>query len=113
MSAIIKSRASSLNKLSQLPRYRHPADLVNEYQKPMLEQNQMINGELEFGKNLYGSDSYESLVQKIVSSRKGYRTASLGDRKNIANDEFGHWNSYLEIKLSQIPTVAFVIIQAI
>lgn len=46
MSAIIKSRASSLNKLAQLPRYRHPADLINEFQKPMLEQNKLINGEL-------------------------------------------------------------------
>jgi len=46
MSAIIKSRASSLNKVANLPRYRHPADLVNEFQKPMLEQNKMINGEL-------------------------------------------------------------------
>ena len=106
MSALIKSRASSLNKLSQLPRYRHPADLINEFQKPMLQQNQLINGELEFGKGLYGSDSYEALVQKVVASRKGYRTASLSDRKTIANEEYGDWNSYLEIKVSQLPGVS-------
>ena len=46
MSAIIKSRASSLSKLADLPRYRHPADLINEFQKPMLEQNKRINGQL-------------------------------------------------------------------
>jgi hypothetical protein len=44
MSAIIKSKASSLNKVAQLPRYRHPSDLINEFQKPMLEQNKLING---------------------------------------------------------------------
>lgn len=86
MNAIIKSRASSLNKIANLPKYRHPADLVNEFQKPMLEQNKMINGELEFGKNLYGNDSYENLVKQIVATRKGYRTANLADRKNIAKE---------------------------
>lgn len=29
MTAVIKSRASSLNKIANLPRYRHPADLIN------------------------------------------------------------------------------------
>jgi hypothetical protein len=105
MSAIIKSRASSLNKLANLPRYRHPADLINEYQKPMVEQNKLINGELEFGQNLYGSDSYEALVKQVSKFRTSYRTASLSDKKNIANEEYGAWNSYLEIKLSQLPQV--------
>jgi len=77
MSALMKSRASSLAKIAQLPRYRHPADLINEYQKPMLEQNKMINGELEFGQNLYGSDSYEALVQQVIKTRKGFRNANL------------------------------------
>lgn len=46
----------------------------------------MINGELEFGQNLYGNDSYENLVKQIVATRKGYRTANLADRKNIAKE---------------------------
>jgi len=52
----------------------------------MLEQNKMINGEFEFGKNLYGNDSYENLVKQIVGTRKGYRTANLAEKKNIAKE---------------------------
>ena len=65
----------------------------------------MINGELEFGQNLYGSDSYEALVQQVIKTRKGFRNANLAEKKNIASEEYGHWSSYLEIKLSQLPTV--------
>jgi len=43
----------------------------------MLEQNKLINGELPFGQNLYGSDSYEALVKQIINTRKGYRSAAL------------------------------------
>lgn len=86
MSAVIKSRASSLAKVANLPRHRHPADLINEFQKPMLEQNKMINGELNFGQNLYGNDSYEALVQQIVGTRKGYRAGNLSEKKIIAKD---------------------------
>jgi hypothetical protein len=39
MSSLFKTRASSLAKVANLPRYRHPADLINEDYRPIYQQN--------------------------------------------------------------------------
>ncbi len=36
--SFIKTTASTLNKIANLPRYRHPADLLNMEVQPMSKQ---------------------------------------------------------------------------
>lgn len=42
----VKSIASSLKKVSELKRYRHPADLVNLPTRPIRQQRMEIDGQL-------------------------------------------------------------------
>lgn len=46
MSQYIKSTKSTLKKIADLPRYRHPADLVNVETRPIAQQKMEIEGQL-------------------------------------------------------------------
>ena len=45
-SQFVKSTASSMRKVAELPRYHHPADLVNIPTRPIMQQKMEIEGKL-------------------------------------------------------------------
>lgn len=77
MKSLIKTKASSLQKVADLPRHRHPADLLNAFTRPIDEQLQQINGTFPFGKQLYINASHERLIKTVKNIRMTYRLASL------------------------------------
>jgi len=50
---LFKTTAGTLKKVAELPRYRHPADLINMDYKPIRLQRMQMEGQLEFGNNNY------------------------------------------------------------
>jgi|JI6StandDraft_1071083.scaffolds.fasta_scaffold01350_8 hypothetical protein len=75
MTNLYRPRTIALAKMAALPRYRHPADLANEYHRPVSLQLRAMNGEFEFGKGLYTNDRYEQLIKSIVPLRSSFRQA--------------------------------------
>jgi hypothetical protein len=87
MANLYRPRTIALAKMAALPKYRHPADLANEYQRPVSQQLKALNGEFEFGKGLYVNQRYEQLIKSIVPLRKSFRAAArLPDRIPIAEE---------------------------
>ena len=62
-------KAARIRKIADLPKYRHPADLVNIYVRPVRQQNLEINGKLDFDSNQYFSSNHEALLKKIIPTR--------------------------------------------
>ncbi len=82
---LYKTKASTLQKIANLPRFRHPADLVTYETRPVRQQRLEIDGQLEFGKNLYFSPAQEALVKDLLATRTGFRSATASNRTSIAN----------------------------
>ena len=105
-SQYIKTIASSMKKVAELPRYKHPADLVNPLIRPIRQQNMEINGEIEFGTNSYENIAHEKLVQELIATRNKYRTENIANRLNYASKEYTLWNDYLKQLVAEIPKVS-------
>lgn len=106
MANLYRPRTIALAKMAALPKYRHPADLANEYQRPVSQQLSAINGEFEFGKGLYINDRYEKLISSVLPLRKSFRSAvRAADRVTIAKQEVDHWENYVRQGIEELPKV--------
>jgi hypothetical protein len=85
MANLYRPRTIALAKMAALPRYRHPADLANEFKKPVSTQMREISGGFEFGKGLYHSERYERLVKGVTVLNPQFLNArKVEERKEIA-----------------------------
>ncbi|MBS1889692.1 MAG: hypothetical protein JST59_00235 [Actinobacteria bacterium] len=106
MANLYKPRTIALAKMAALPRYRHPADLANEYQRPVSQQLRAINGEFEFDKGLYPNDRYEQLIKAILPLRSSFKQAvRTSERTPIAEKEISHWEEYVRKGIVELPKV--------
>jgi len=62
-----------------------------------------MEGRVPFGKKKYHHPEYETLIKTVVPLRHSFRlTHDASARKEIANEEFGAWTKYLEVRKEEI-----------